>query len=62
MLGGQRNVPMLGGQRNVPMLGGQWNVPNLVASGRRKRRFFFSSSHFPLQATLLRPSFFFPLI
>jgi hypothetical protein len=68
--------PKLGGQKNVPMLGGQWNVPSLVANGRRRRRrrFFCLVANgrgrekvlfhlFPLspQATLLRPSFFFPL-
>jgi hypothetical protein len=39
--------PKLGGQRNVPMFGGQCNVPSLVANGRKRRRFFLNSSHFP---------------
>ncbi len=53
--------PKLGGQRNVPMLGGQWNVTSLVANGRRRKRFFFTSFHFPPKQFYLDLCFF-PLI
>ncbi len=44
----------LGGQRKE-----KEKFPCLVANGRRRKRLFFTSSHFPPQATLLKPSFFF---
>jgi hypothetical protein len=51
------------GEGKIPMFGGQWKekekFPCLVANGRRRKRLFFTSSHFPPQATLLKPSFFF---
>jgi hypothetical protein len=58
MLNGQWKVLMLNGQWKVPMLSGQWKVLMLSGQWEEKEKHLFTSSHFPPQQILLKPSFF----
>jgi hypothetical protein len=46
-----------------PKLGGQWKKKEkvfcLLANGKRRRKFFFTSSHFPPKQLYLNLRFFF---